>query len=73
MVMSRNITVLMHAKQLQAASQLSAQMAQINTSANMFQPGQDPDKLFQGEAENLDVLEHWSVLDFVADRLLAVP
>lgn len=57
-----------------AASQMAAQMGQMNPgagSANMFQPGQDPDKLFQAEAENLEVLEHWSVLDGVEQRILA--
>ena len=43
----------------------------MNPSANAFQPGQDPDKMFQNEAENLEVLEHWSILDGIEDRLLA--
>jgi ER membrane protein complex subunit 3 len=34
-------------------------------------PGQDPDKQFKAEAENLAVVEHYSVLDDVEDRLLA--
>ena len=54
-----------------AASQMSAQMAQMNPGANALQPGQDPDKMFQSEAENLEVLEHWSILDGVEERLLA--
>lgn len=33
-------------------------------------PGQDPDKQFKGEAENLAVVEHYSVLDDVEQRLL---
>ena len=37
---------------------------------NMFQPGQDPAKIFQSEAENLEVLAHWSVLDGIEDRIL---
>jgi hypothetical protein len=37
---------------------------------NMFGPGVDPDKQFQAEAENLAVIEHYSVLDGVEDRLL---
>ena len=37
---------------------------------NMFGPGVDPDKQFQAEAENLAVVEHYSVLDEVEDRLL---
>jgi hypothetical protein len=34
-------------------------------------PEQDPDKLFASEAENLEVLEHKSILEGVEDRLLA--
>lgn len=37
---------------------------------NMFGPGQDPDKQFLAEAENLAVIEHYSVLDDVEKRLL---
>ena len=56
-----------------AASQMAQQMSQINPGAgvNMFQPGQDPDKLFLSEAENLEVVEHEYVLKGVEDRLLA--
>jgi hypothetical protein len=36
----------------------------------MFGPGQDPHKQFQAEAENLAVIEHYSVLDDVEKRLL---
>ncbi len=53
---------------------MAAQMAQMNpgaSGANVFQPGQDMDKLFQGEAENLEVLEHWSILDGIETRLLS--
>lgn len=32
---------------------------------------EDPDKLFQAEAENLEVAEHRYILDGVEDRLLA--
>ncbi|KAI9731962.1 MAG: ER membrane complex subunit 3 [Cirrosporium novae-zelandiae] len=56
-----------------AASQMSQQMAQMNPGAqagNMFGPGQDPDKMFKAEAENLEVLDHWCVLEGVEDRLL---
>jgi len=38
--------------------------------ANMFGPGVDPDKQFQGEAENLAVLAHHYTLDGVENRLL---
>jgi len=57
-----------------AASQMAAQMSQMNPGAggaSIFQPGQDPDKLFQAEAENLEVLEHWCVLTGVETRLLS--
>jgi ER membrane protein complex subunit 3 len=55
-----------------AASQMGQQMAQMNPAAqvNPFGPGQDPDKLFLAEAENLEVTEHFSILDGVADRIL---
>lgn len=39
-------------------------------AANMFGPGTDPDKQFKTEAENLAVIDHYSVLDSVEDRLL---
>ena len=35
-----------------------------------FGPGQDPDKLFLAEAENLEVVEHYSILEGVEERLL---
>ena len=56
-----------------AASQMAQQMGQMNPGqgANPFGPGQDPDKMFQAEAENLEVAEHWSVLEGSVDRLLA--
>ena len=38
--------------------------------AAMGGPGQDPDKQFKAEAENLAVIDHYSVLDDVEDRLL---
>jgi ER membrane protein complex subunit 3 len=51
---------------------MSQQMAQMNPNAQQaaFQPGQDPDKLFLAEAENLEVMEHYSILVGVEDRLL---
>ncbi|MCJ1449808.1 ER membrane complex subunit 3 [Mycoblastus sanguinarius] len=56
-----------------AASQMAQQMAQMNPGggAGMFQPGQDPDKIFQSEAENLEVVEHEYILEGVEERLLA--
>jgi hypothetical protein len=55
-----------------AASQMSQQMAQMNPAANAnpFGPGQDPDKMFLAEAENLEVVEHYSILEGIEDRLL---
>ncbi|KAI4106630.1 MAG: hypothetical protein L6R37_002022 [Teloschistes peruensis] len=55
-----------------AANQMAQQMSQMNPGAgvNMFQPGQDPDKVFQSEAENLEVLEHEYILKGVEERLL---
>ncbi|KAB5530503.1 integral membrane protein DUF106-domain-containing protein [Coniochaeta sp. 2T2.1] len=55
-----------------AASQMAAQMNQMGAQGTpqMFGPGVDPDKQFQAEAENLAVIEHYSVLDDVEDRLL---
>ena len=54
---------------------MAQQMSQMNpgagSGAGMFQPGQDPDKLFQSEAENLEVIEHEYILKGVEDRLLA--
>lgn len=53
---------------------MSAQMAQMNPAAagaNPFGPGQDPDKMFLAEAENLEVMEHYCILDDIEQRLLA--
>src|ERR1700761_6984496 len=43
-----------------AANHMSQQMGMANPAAmvNPLQPGQDPDKLYQNEAENLEVTEH---------------
>lgn len=51
---------------------MAQQMAQMNPAAgaNMFQPGQDPDKLFLSEAENLEVVEHVYILEGVEERTL---
>lgn len=55
-----------------AASQLAQQMQAQQMPINpMGGPGQDPDKQFKAEAENLSVIDHYSVLDEVEDRLLA--
>ena len=52
---------------------MAQQMSQMNPGAGavMFQPGQDPDKMFQSEAENLEVIEHEYILEGVEDRVLA--
>ena len=36
----------------------------------MFGPGQDPQKQFDGEAENIEVLAHEYLLDGIEERLL---
>lgn len=54
-----------------AASQISQQMQAQQMQANpLGGAGVDPDKQFKGEAENLAVIEHYSVLDDVEERLL---
>ena len=60
---------------LTAASQMAQQMSQMNpqaSAAGMFQPGQDPDKMLLSEAENLEVVEHWYILEGIEDRILAM-
>lgn len=50
---------------------MAQQMASQQMSTNpMAGPGQDPDKQFKAESENLAVIEHYSVLDDVEERLL---
>jgi len=52
-----------------SANQMAQQMQQMNPGA-MMQPNQDPDKMFQAEAENLEVLEHDYLLDGIEERIL---
>ncbi|KAE9986573.1 hypothetical protein EG327_004245 [Venturia inaequalis] len=54
-----------------SASQMAQQMAQMNPTAGITGPGADPDKMFQAEAENLEVIEHEYVLAGIEERLLA--
>jgi hypothetical protein len=56
-----------------AASQATQQMGQMapGAGANLFGPGVDPDKQFQAEAENIEVLAHESILKGVEQRLLS--
>ena len=56
-----------HAAASQVTQQMQQQQAQMNPMAGA---GQDPDKQFKAEAENLAVVEHYSVLDDVETRLL---
>ena len=51
---------------------MQQQMGQMGPGAGtqMFGPGVDPDKQFQGEVENLAVLAHQYTLTGVEDRLL---
>lgn len=55
-----------------AASQMAQQMGQMGpgAGAQMFGPGVDPNKQFQGEAENIAVLAHHYTLEGVEDRIL---
>lgn len=56
-----------------AAGQVSQQMAMANPMGQPqgpVPPGQDMDKVFAAEAENLEVTEYWSVLEGVRERLL---
>ncbi|EAS33288.3 uncharacterized protein CIMG_04312 [Coccidioides immitis RS] len=55
-----------------AAGQMMHQMGPNNPAAavNPFGPGQDPDKMFLAEAENLEVMDHHCILDGIEDRLL---
>ncbi|KAI4177970.1 MAG: hypothetical protein LQ343_000054 [Gyalolechia ehrenbergii] len=57
-----------------AANQMTQQMSQMSpgAGAGMFQPGQDPDKVFQNEAENLEVLEHEYILKGIERRILSI-
>ncbi|OQO04209.1 hypothetical protein B0A48_10819 [Cryoendolithus antarcticus] len=54
-----------------AANQMQQQMAQAQMGANPMGGAEDPDKIFAAEGENLEVIDHWSVLDGVEERLLA--
>ena len=51
---------------------MAQQMSQMNPGAAgaVFQPGQDADKLFLSEAENLEVVEHEYILKGVEERVL---
>ncbi|KAK5174366.1 uncharacterized protein LTR77_001446 [Saxophila tyrrhenica] len=53
-----------------AANQVTQQMAQSQMGANPMGGAEDPEKLFNAEAENLEVIEHYYILDGVEDRLL---
>ena len=54
-----------------AASQVTQQMQQAQMGANPMGGAEDPDKGFNVEIENLEVVEHWYVLDGVEERVLA--
>lgn len=53
-----------------AASQVAQQQMGTPPTGQMMGPGVDPDKLFQGEAENIEVMAHHYILDGVEQRLL---
>lgn len=46
-------------------------MAQAQMGQNPMGGAEDPDKIFKNEVENLEVIDHWYILDGVEDRLLA--
>lgn len=52
---------------------MTQQMGQMQpgAGANMFGPGQDPQKQFDGEAENIEVLAHDYLLNGIEERLLS--
>lgn len=55
-----------------AASQVAQQMQmQQGGGANPMGGAEDQDKVFQAEAENMEVVEHWYVLGGVEERVLA--
>lgn len=62
-------TVEISADKSAAANQVTQQMAQAQMG-NPMGGAEDPDKLFNAEAENLEVVEHYYLLDGVEDRLL---
>ena len=45
-------------------------MMQQQMGANPMGSPEDPEKLFNNEAENLEVIEHYYILDGVEERLL---
>ena len=53
-----------------AAAQVTQQMAQSQMGANPMGGAEDPEKIFNNETENLEVVEHWYILDGIEDRLL---
>ncbi|EGE01054.1 DUF850 domain-containing protein [Trichophyton equinum CBS 127.97] len=53
-----------------SAGQVMQQVGVTNPAVNPFQPGQDPEKIFQGEAENIEVMEHYCILDGIEERIL---
>ena len=50
---------------------MTQQMAQAQMGQNPMGGTEDPDKIFNNEGENLEVIEHWSILKGVEDRLIA--
>lgn len=52
-----------------AANQMMAQQMAMQQQ-NPMAGAEDPDKLFANESENLEVVEHWNILDGVEKRVL---
>jgi ER membrane protein complex subunit 3 len=54
-----------------AANQMTQQMQmQQSQMQNPMGGAEDPEKPFLNEAENLEVVEHWYILDGIENRLL---
>ncbi|KAL1583560.1 hypothetical protein WHR41_07705 [Cladosporium halotolerans] len=53
-----------------AANQMTQQMQQAQMGANPMGGAEDPEKLFNAEGENLEVIDHRYILEGVEDRLL---
>lgn len=54
-----------------AANQVAQQMQQQQMGANPMGGAEDPDKIFNAECENLEVIEHRYILEGIEERLLA--
>lgn len=49
---------------------MAQQMAQMNPTMGLMGADQNPYKMFKAEAENIEVMESYSVLAGIEDRLI---